>query len=86
MATRSKRTGMLCLDASSSKQKANLVCGFPSAAPRSSLCWLATIPSVAHNIRQELRAHVRVALQPGMFPKVSCTFRWSKDANAGGGQ
>ena len=77
-------TGMMCLDASSTKLKANLVCCFPAAAPSSSLYRLATIPSVANNTRHELRAHVRVDLQPGVFPKVLCTFSWSKDAGHGG--
>ena len=74
MAAKSKPTGMLCLDASSTKLKGNLVCCFPGAAPRSNLWRLATIPAVGNSTRHELRAHVRVALQPRVFPKVSYTF------------
>ena len=66
------------------KAEGNLVCGFHGEAPRSTLCQLATIPAVANSTQQELRAHVGVALQRGVLPKVSCTFSWSKDASPGG--
>ena len=76
MAAKSRPTGMLCLDASSIKLNANLVYPFPF--PRSSLCRLAIIPAVANSTRQELRAQLRVASQPGVFPKVSCTLCYQK--------
>ena len=84
MAAKSKPTEMLCLDASSTKLKASLVCGLPCAAPRSSFCRLATVPAVENTTQQEFRAHVRVSLQPGVFPKVSYTFSSSKDASPSG--
>ena len=78
MAAKSRPTGMMCLDASSTKLNANLVfsCPFPSSI----LCRLATIPAVANRTRQELRAHLRVGLQPGVLPKVFCASSWSKSA------
>ena len=63
---------MLCLDTSSTKVKANRVCGLPGAAPRG-ICRSATIPIVANTTRQLLRAHPMLHLQPGVRPSVSYT-------------
>ena len=82
MAAKARPTGMLCLNASSTQLNAKLVCPFPF--PSRSLCRLATIPALAISTRQELTAHLRVPLQHRVFPKVSCTFNWSKDASRGG--
>ena len=79
MTAKSNPTGMLCLDASSTKVKANLIGGFPRAAPRSSMRQFAPIPAVANTTRQLFEAHAKVGPQPGVSPRVGSTFFWSND-------